>query len=103
MSELSATNDEHRHENTTQAHHGNTPAAWTTVGLLLATSVVAGLAVVIGNWWLFFVSAIGGTLISLLAGKVLHVMGHGGPRVPRHSPAEVRQIAEDSAESSQVS
>lgn len=103
MSDVSATSDEHRHESTTQAHHGNTPAAWTTVGLLLATSVVAGLAIVIGNWWLFFVSAIGGTLISLLVGKILHVMGLGGPRVPRHSPAEVQQIAEDSEESSQVS
>ncbi|GAA2757032.1 HGxxPAAW family protein [Actinopolymorpha rutila] len=100
MSDMSDTSDKYRRENTTQAHHGNTPAAWTTVGLLLVTSVVAGLAIVIGNWWLFFASAVGGTLVALLVGKILHVMGFGGPRVPRHSPAEVQQIADTSAEES---
>jgi hypothetical protein len=100
MSDMSATSDKHRHENTTQAHHGNTPAAWTTVGLLLATSVVAGLAIVLGNWWLFFASAVGGTLVALLVGKIMHVMGMGGPRVPRHSPGEVQQIADAAAEES---
>ncbi len=100
MSDMSSTSDDFRHENSTQSHHGNTPAAWTTVSLLLATSVVAGLAIVLGNWWLFFIAAVGGTLVSLLVGKIMHVMGLGGPRPPRHSPAEVQQIADDAAEDS---
>lgn len=100
MGDMSDTSDKFRHENTTQSHHGNTPAAWTTVGILLAVSVVAGVAIVIGNWWLFFASAVGGTLVALLIGKIMHVMGLGGPRPPRHSPAEVQPIAGDTSEES---
>ncbi|MET9020175.1 HGxxPAAW family protein [Actinopolymorpha sp. NPDC004070] len=103
MSDMSDTSDKHQHESTTQSHHGNTPAAWTTVGLLLAVSVVAGLAIVIGNWWLFFIAAVGGTLVALLAGKIMHVVGLGGPRPPRHSPAEVQEIADASSEGSKIS
>lgn len=65
----------------TQGHssHGNTVAAWTTVGTLIVASFVMCLAVGIGLVWLFVVGVViaaGG----LVAGKLLSMSGHGAPR-----------------------
>ena len=64
------------------AHHGNTPAAWTAVTIVLLGFVLGGLALVIGNWPLFWVGValapIGG-----IAGMVMSKMGMGAEAVSR--------------------
>jgi hypothetical protein len=58
------------------AHHGNTPAAWTGVVIILAGFVVGGIGMVIDNWTVFWVGValvpIGG-----IVGKVMQKMGLG--------------------------
>lgn len=56
--------------------HGSTPAAWTAVVIITIAFVVGTLAIVLGNWPLFWVGvalvAVGG-----LVGKVMQKMGLG--------------------------
>ena len=37
------------------AHHGNTPAAWTAVVIALAAFIVAGIALMVGSWLMFWI------------------------------------------------
>ena len=64
------------------AHHGNTPAAWTAVTVVLLGFVLGGLALVIGNWPLFWIGValapIGG-----IVGMVMAKMGMGAETVSR--------------------
>jgi hypothetical protein len=57
--------------------HGNTPAAWTAVAIVLFAFTLGAIAMVIGpNWMLFWVSvaiAVAGGLV----GKVMQLMGFG--------------------------
>lgn len=59
-----------------RSHHGNTPAAWTVVVLIIIASTVATVAVILGNWILF---AIGAALIpvALIIGRILQAAGLG--------------------------
>ncbi len=58
------------------AHHGNTPAAWTAVTIVLVAFVVGGVGLVIDNMPMFFaglvLAPIGG-----LVGLVMSRMGMG--------------------------
>ncbi len=58
------------------AHHGNTPAAWTGVTIILLGFVVGGIGMVIDNWPMFWV---GVALVPLggIVGKVMQMMGMG--------------------------
>jgi hypothetical protein len=58
------------------SHHGNTPAAWTGVTLILAGFVVGGLGMVIDNWTMFWVGVV---LLPLggIVGKIMQKMGLG--------------------------
>ncbi len=58
------------------AHHGNTPAAWTGVVIILLGFVVGGIGMVIDTWTLFW---IGVALVPLgaIVGKVMQKMGLG--------------------------
>lgn len=58
------------------AHHGNTPAAWTTVTLMLIGYVVGGIGLVVGNWPLFWIG-VALQPVALVAGKILQMMGKG--------------------------
>lgn len=62
------------------AHHGNTPAAWTGVLLILAAFVVGGIGLVIGSMPVFWV---GVALVpaGLIVGKVMQRMGLGAEDV----------------------
>ena len=40
------------------AHHGNTPAAWTGVLVILVGFVVGGIGLVIGSWPMFWVGVV---------------------------------------------
>lgn len=58
-------------------NEGKTPAAWTTVILLIVAAVVGGFAVALGNWWLFWLGGVGGSVVALIVGKVMAVLGLG--------------------------
>lgn len=52
------------------AHHGNTPAAWTGVVLVLIGFAVSGFGIVLDNWLIFWI----GVLFAPIAGVVVKVM-----------------------------
>jgi hypothetical protein len=58
------------------AHHGNTPAAWTGVTLMLLGFVVGGIGLVVGSWTMFWVG-VALQPIGLVAGAVMAKMGLG--------------------------
>lgn len=63
--------------------HGNTPAAWTTVTIIMVAFVVGTLAVIVGNWPLFWVSA-GLCVVAAIVGKVMAMAGLGKKPAPQH-------------------
>ncbi len=64
------------------AHHGNTPAAWTAVAIILVGFIVGGIAMVIPNWTLFWISA-ALLPIGAIVGKIMQKMGMGAEPVHR--------------------
>jgi hypothetical protein len=62
------------------AHHGNTPAAWTTVFIILVGFMVGGIALVVGNWPMFWVG-VALAPIGAIVGKVMQKMGLGAETV----------------------
>ncbi len=58
------------------AHHGNTPAAWTGVMIILLGFTVGGIGMVIDNWTMFWV---GVALVpaGAIVGKIMAMMGMG--------------------------
>jgi hypothetical protein len=69
------------------AHHGNTPAAWTGVTLILVGFIVGGIGLMIDNWVVFW---IGVALCPLgaIIGKIMQVMGMGA------EPREREQVTD---------
>ena len=57
-------------------HHGRTLAAWVGSISGMVAFLMGGIAVVVQNWPLFWVSA-ALLVVGLIATKVLQVMGHG--------------------------
>lgn len=66
----------HEHDN-----HGQTPAAWTAVTILMIASVLGAIGIVSHNYTLFWV-AVGLVVVGLVVGKVMQMMGLGQP--PKH-------------------
>jgi ABC-type bacteriocin/lantibiotic exporter with double-glycine peptidase domain len=58
------------------AHHGNTPAAWTAVVVALVGFIVAGVALVIGSWPLFWVG-VALAPVAIIIGAIMAKMGYG--------------------------
>lgn len=58
-------------------NHGQTPAAWTAVVLILIAFVLGTVAVVIGNWPLFWVGGVGLAIVGAITGKVMSMAGMG--------------------------
>lgn len=56
--------------------HGNTPAAWTAVGIMLIGFLLSGVALPLDMPWLFFVG-LGVVALGAVAGKVMQMMGLG--------------------------
>lgn len=56
--------------------HGNTPAAWTAVVIIMIAFTVGTLGIVLGNWVLFWVGA-ALVVVGGVAGKVMQSMGLG--------------------------
>jgi hypothetical protein len=57
-------------------NHGQTTAAWTTTLIVLVGATVAGLGMIVATVWLFWVG-LGVTILGLVVGKVMQVLGHG--------------------------
>ncbi len=69
-----------------EAHdlHGNSPAAWTAVTIVLIAFTLGAIAMVLGpNWVLFWIS-VAIAVLGALAGKVLQLLGFGVPTDDRH-------------------
>ena len=62
------------------AHHGNTPAAWTGVLVILVGFVVGGIGLVISSWPVFWVGVAIGVL-GPIVGKIMQKMGLGAEPV----------------------
>ena len=56
------------------AHHGNTPAAWAGVLIVLAGFVIGGIGLLIESWLVFWV----GVACAPLGALVGYVMGKSG-------------------------
>jgi hypothetical protein len=56
--------------------HGSTPAAWTTVVIIIVAFIVSTLSLVLGNWPLFWVG-VGLVFLGGVVGKVMAMMGLG--------------------------
>ncbi len=64
-------------------NHGQSPAAWTAVGIIMVGALVMAIAVVIGSVWLFVVGAVIAVL-GAVSGRVLSAMGFGKSGRPGH-------------------
>lgn len=56
--------------------HGSTPAAWTAVIIIMVAFVIGTLAVILGNWPLFW-GAAALVVIGAIVGKVMSMAGMG--------------------------
>ena len=62
------------------AHHGNTPAAWTGVTIILIGFIVGGVGLILASELLFW-AGVALLPIGLIAGKVMSMMGMGAEPV----------------------
>ncbi len=62
------------------AHHGNTPAAWTGVTIILVGFVVGGIGLVASSWLTFWIG-VALLPVALVVGKVMQGMGLGAEPV----------------------
>jgi hypothetical protein len=64
------------------AHHGNTPAAWTGVTLMLIGFIVGGIGLVMGSMLLFWVG-VALQPVGIIVGSIMAKMGMGAEPVNR--------------------
>lgn len=59
--------------------HGNSPAAWTSVGVMLVGVIVGCIAFLIGEsaTMLFWIGGVGIIVLGIIAGPVLKMAGYG--------------------------
>ena len=58
------------------AHHGNTPAAWTGVVVILLGFVVGGIGLIIGSWLMFWIGVVI-VFVGPIIGKIMQKLGKG--------------------------
>jgi hypothetical protein len=56
--------------------HGSTPAAWTTVVIIMVAFFVGTLGIVVGSWPMFWVG-VALVFVGAIVGKVMSMMGLG--------------------------
>ena len=66
---------------TKRSHHGNTPAAWTTVILVILAFAVSGTAVWVGNVVMFWAGVVI-AVVAVVVGKLMQMAGLGQIRRP---------------------
>ena len=75
------------------AHHGNTPAAWTGVTIILVGFTVGGIGLMVGSWPTFWVG-VALCPIGAIVGKIMQKMGLGsGP----HQTADQSEPARETS------
>lgn len=62
--------------NQKRSHHGNTPAAWTTVTIAFLAFIIGAAGVLSANWPLFW-AGVGVFVLSGVVGKVMQMAGLG--------------------------
>ena len=62
--------------------HGNTPAAWTAVTIIMVAFVIGAVAVLTANWVLFWIGGVGGCIVGAVVRKVMSMMGYGQGTAP---------------------
>lgn len=62
------------------AHHGNTPAAWTGVMIILIGFVVGGIGLMVGSELVFWIG-VALAPIGAIVGKIMQKMGLGAEPV----------------------
>lgn len=67
-------------------NHGQTPAAWTMVGIMMVAIVIGGVALAIPNMALFWIGGVGLIVVGAIVGKVMSMMGYGAAH--EHDTAE---------------
>lgn len=75
-------NDAMSQQQTAPVHHedhGSTPAAWTLVVIITIAFVVGTLAIILGNWPMFWVG-VALVAVGAIVGKVMAMMGMGKKR-----------------------
>ncbi len=60
-------------------NHGQTPAAWTAVIIVMVAFFVSTLGIVLGQWVMFWIGA-GMVVLGGIVGKVMSMAGLGMPR-----------------------
>lgn len=68
-------------------NHGQTPAAWTAVIIIIFAFFLGTFAVIIAQPWLFWVS-VGLIVVGLVVGQVMSMMGYGAKREDDTSTAQ---------------
>jgi hypothetical protein len=58
------------------AHHGNTPAAWTAVVLILVGFTLGGIGLMVDSWPMFWVG-VALCPVAAIVGKIMQRMGMG--------------------------
>lgn len=65
------------------SNHGNTPAAWTAVTIMIIAFLIGGLGLILGISWMFWAS-FGVFVLGIIVGKVMQMAGMGAhPRAPK--------------------
>lgn len=59
-----------------QVHHGNTPAAWTTVLLVTLAFTAGTLSIMFANW-IAFGASVGLLVVAGIVGKIMQMLGLG--------------------------
>ena len=67
--------------------HGNTPAAWTAVSIVMVAFLVGGVGVVLAEQWLFWVG-VALAVLGAAVGYLMSLMGYGQPRQEHATAAE---------------
>jgi len=60
--------------------HGNTPAAWTACLIIMLAFLIGTLAVVLGNWPMFWIGGVALGIAGIVVGWVMSMMGMGKAR-----------------------
>jgi hypothetical protein len=73
--------------------HGNTPAAWAAVTIMLIGAAIGTWAMIFMNWMLFWI-ALAIIVVGAIVGKVLQMMGFGASPVHHRPPVDATRGGE---------
>lgn len=82
-------------QNTERNEHGNTPAAWTAVTIMLVGFTIGTVAVILLNWPLFWIGGVAVVVLGAVVGKVMQMMGLGQPLPEEQQDSSVPTTAPD--------